>query len=403
MSDRFANVRAIRYTDIEAALPKVSPLSDFEIPDVLICALGFENRTNAFGEHRRSAPSAQRGQLAFYCEYKTNKAENNANREPLLSFLSGHFERALSGTADDPAQLQTQLAVELTTIKPASGSVLSVVVDISAASGNLILTLFAVLFQIARARPTSCRVVYAEAGSYFPSASEYAARGEELVQYACASGDSASLHEYGVEDVEVNELYPGSALEGREELIFAIPAYRTERLSRCLKQLSNEPILQVGDRILWILGQPPDPELTFRLEFQKRLINRLLQGADESPPQTPGLRSENMWVTSTLDYRQTTRLLIELADANMGRTLSLVHMGSKMQGLGAALALAARSEVAVCYARPTSFNPERYSEGVGPLWEVAFEDLGDVAVQLAKIGTLQMTTSIEGRTGRPAM
>lgn len=403
MSDRFASVRAIRFTDIEGVLPKVLPLSDFAFPDVLICALGFENRTNAFGEHRRITQSDQKGRLAFYCEYKTNNAENNANREPLLDFLSEHFERAISGKADDPAQLQTQLATALTTIKPASGSVLSVVVDISAASGNLILTLFAVLFRIARARTISCRVVYAEAGSYFPSASEYAARGEELVQNACASGDSASLHEYGVEDVEVNELYPGTALEGREELVFAIPAYRTERLSRCLKQLSNEPILQVGDRILWILGQPPDPNLTFRLEFQKRLINRLLQGADETPPQTPGLTSENMWVTSTLDYRQTTRRLIELADANMGKTLSLVHMGSKMQGLGAALALAVRSEIAVCYARPTSFNPERYSGGVGPLWEVAFEDLGDVAVELAKIGTLQMTTSIEGRTGRPPM
>ena len=78
-------------------------------------------------------------------------------------------------------------------------------------------------------------------------------------------------------------------------------------------------------------------------------------------------------------------------------------MGSKMQGLGAALALAVRSEVAVCYARPTSFNPERYSGGIGPLWEVAFEDLGVVAEQLAKIGTLQMTTSVEGRTGRPLL
>ena len=403
MSEKSASIRTIRYTDIESVLPKVLPLTNFNLPDVFICALGFESRTNAIGEHRSSIPSAQKGQIAVYCEYKTNSTDNNANQEPLVRFLSEHFEKVLPVTADDPALLQTQLVAELNMVKPAQGAALSVVVDISAASGNLILTLFAVLFQIARTRLLSCRVVYAEAESYFPSFSQFAARGEELVQQACASGDSASLHEFGVEDVEVNELYPGTAFEGREELIFAIPAYRTERLSRCLKRLSNEPILQVRERILWILGEPPDPELTFRLEFQKRIINRLLQGIDEIPPQTPGLAAENVRVTSTLDYRQTTRQLIELADANIGKTLSLVHMGSKMQGLGAALALSARSEIAVCYARPTSFNPQQYSEGVGPLWEVAFEDLGDVAIQLAKIGALQMTTSIEGRTGRPSL
>jgi len=402
MNERFASVRAIQYTDIEGFLPKVSPLSDFELPDVLICALGFENRTNAFGKHRLAVQGSRRGQLAVYCEYRTNNADNNINREPLVRFLSSCFERDISVKADDPAQLQTQLVGELATITPADGEVLTVVVDISAAAGNLILTLFAVLFQIARDRRISCRVVYAEAESYFPSASEYFARGEELVQQACASGDSGSLHEFGVEDVEVNELYPGSAFEGREELIFAIPAYRTERLSRCLKRLSNEPILQVGERIRWILGQPPDSNMGFRLEFQKRLINRLLRSGDEAS-QSPGLTAENTWVTCTLDYRQTTRRLMELADQNMGKTLSLVHMGSKMQGLGAALALVARSEVAVCYARPTSFNPERYSGGVGSIWEVAFKDLGEIALQLSKIGTLQMTTSIEGRTGRPSM
>jgi hypothetical protein len=403
MSEKSASIRIIRYADVESVLPKVVPLTNFGPPDVFICALGFESRTNAIGNHRSAISPAQKGQLAVYCEYKTNSAENNANQEPLVRFLSGHFERVHPVTADDPALLQTQLCAELAMVKCAQGAVLSVVVDISAASGNLILTLFAVLFQIARIRPMSCRVVYAEAESYFPSISQFTARGEELVQQACAPGDSASLHEFGVEDVEVNELYPGTAFEGREDLIFAIPAYRTERLSRCLKRLSNEPILQVRERILWILGQPPDQELTFRLEFQKRIINRLLQGADETPPQISGLVAENLRVTSTLDYRQTTRQLIELADANMGKTLSLVHMGSKMQGLGAALALSARSEIAVCYARPTSFNPQHYSEGVGPLWEVEFDDLGDVAVQLAKIGTLQMTTAIEGRTGRPSL
>ena len=121
MSDRFASVRAIEYTDIEGVLPKVVPLSDYSSPDVLICALGFENRTNAFGYHSRAGASARKGQLAVYCEYKTNSADNNARRDPLLSFLSGHFERVLSGTADDPAQLQTQLAGELTMIEPANG------------------------------------------------------------------------------------------------------------------------------------------------------------------------------------------------------------------------------------------------------------------------------------------
>lgn len=402
MSDRFASVRDIQYADVEWVLPAVSPLSDVESADVFICALGFENRTTAFGDRQAAIGFRRLGRLAVYCEYNTNNADNNANRAPLVDFLSNCFDRQVSVRADDSAQLQAQLSAELVSVVPEGGAPLSVVVDISAASGNLILSLFAVLFQLSKVHPLSCRVVYAEAGSYFPSAADYAAHGDALVQQACASGDAASLHEYGVEEVEVNELYPGSEFEGREDIIVAIPAYRTERLARCLRRLSNEPILKIGERVLWILGQPPDEGMAFRLDFQKRLVNRMLQSEDGGV-NSSGLTPDNMSITSTLDYRQTTKLLIGIVDQHMGKTLSLVHMGSKMQGLGVALALAVRSEVAVCYARPTSFNPERYSGGVGSFWEVDFVDLGEVAIQLAKIGTLQMTTSVEGRSGRPPL
>ncbi|RST52637.1 hypothetical protein [Variovorax sp. MHTC-1] len=406
MSDKLASVREIPYSEVEGYLPPVEPFDwDGEFPDVLICALGFEDRTRAIvGRLAQTVdPSKSKHPLAVYCEYQTNNEDNAANRGPLLALLNVAYERSVSVTADDPASLRARMLDELSQVATSSAKPISVMVDISAAAGSLILTLCAVLTEFSATHRMRLRVAYAEAGSYEPSKDAYEVNGEQLVLKACSSGDASSLHEFGVAEVEINELYPGSPQEGREELIIALPAYRTERLSRCLRRVSSEPILPIGDHVHWILGEPPANELAFRLEFQKRVITRLLVGESEAVSSGKALTSENMSVTSTLHYQQTTRRIVEIVDAHLGHTLSLVHMGSKMQGLGAGLALAVRSEVTVCYARPTRFNPKLYSCGIGPMWQVDFSDFGVVVDMLRTVGRLQMTTAVETvRSGLPA-
>lgn len=406
MSEKLASVREISYSEIESYLPLVTPFElDGELPDVLICALGFEDRTVAIAGRLAQAVdrSKPKHPLAIYCEYLTNNEDNAANRGPLLELLDTCYERSVPVAADDPASLRSRLLTELSQVAISSTRPIRVMVDISAAAGSLILTLCAVLTEFSATHRMRLRVAYTEAESYEPSKDAYELSGEQLVLKACSSGNTSSLHEFGVTEVEINELYPGSPQEGREELIIALPAYRTERLARCLRRLSSEPILPVGDHVHWILGEPPAKELAFRLEFQRRVINCLLVGESDAVSSGKVLTSENMSVTSTLHYQQTTRRIVEIVDAHLGYSLSLVHMGAKMQGLGAGLALAVRSEVTVCYARPTRFNPKLYSGGIGPMWQVDFPDFGMVVDMLRTVGQVQMTTAVETvRSGLPA-
>ncbi|MEW6293356.1 MAG: hypothetical protein AB1544_08630 [Pseudomonadota bacterium] len=240
-------------------------------------------------------------------------------------------------------------------------------------------------------------IAYSEPEEYCPSEENFQEKGEDLVLSACRSGDSTSLHEHGVSEVEINELYPGDSQENRPEYIIAIPSYRTERLSRCLQRLTDEPLADPDQFIHWILGAPPSDELHWRLELQRRVIRRLLSelaGGDEESTNKV-LTSENHSVASTLDYRQIVKLIFHRVDGNLGKNVSVVHMGSKLQAIGVSLTLTARPEVTVCYAKPTRYNAAQYSQGIGPAWQIRFPDLAPVVAAMRKVGTLRFISKIE--------
>ena len=407
MKNQQGSLRLVGYEDIEHSLPIVVDYAFDEIPDLFVCALGFEKRTLSIpGELAgKIGNQVAKGKLACYCLYQDNNKDNEENRTPLLNSLAAAFARTTSLPADDPGSLRQQLSAELQQLVDSSDRFVTVQFDISAASGNLILSLMATLIEFSKTRKVSLRIVYAEAALYYPTQTEFASSCDDLVARACAPGDSTSSHEYGVSGVEFNELYPGQSIESRPEFIIALPAYRTERLARCIRRISSQPPISSLGRVFWILGQPPDQANNWRLDFQFRVINKLLSalvGDTGESGNAPRLDSENSCATSTLHYAQTTRKILELIDSHRGYSTSLVHMGAKMQALGVALALAVRSEVAVSYARPTKFNANHYSDGVGAKWQVTFQDLGMVIESLTQIGMLQLTTNIETfRTGKP--
>lgn len=87
-----------------------------------------------------------------------------------------------------------------------------------------------------------------------------------------------------------------------------------------------------------------------------------------------------------------------------GSNLYLVNMGSKLQAVGVALTLAVRSEVAVLHARPTQFNPMKYSRGIGTLWRINFNNPSNVLKVLQQIGQMGLETKTEtSRERRPSL
>lgn len=399
MRDKHALLGEVLFEDVNQDLPSVQPfVRTARTVDVYICALGFEDRVLAIPtlmvDSQRE--EAYRVSKAICCTYTTNFQDNESRREKLEATLMQFCRGKAELFGDCPGDLARGLQKELSSVVPIAGP-LRVMFDISAASGTMILSVMHALIDFASENPLLLTVAYSEPNEYFPSEESFQEVGEELVLEACGSGNGASLHEQGVSEVEINELYPGDSQENRQEYIIAIPSYRTERLARCLQRLTDEPLADPDKFIYWVLGAPPSEERHWRLELQKRVIHRLLGelvgGAD-----TPGgrvLTHANHATASTFDYRQIMKLLFGLIDSNLGKNISVVHMGSKLQALGASLVLTARPEVTVCYAKPARYNAARYSQGIGPAWEVCFSNLGQVADAMRKVGTLRFISRIE--------
>lgn len=399
MRDRHAVLDTVDFEDVAQVLPEVHPFfCPEEVVNIFICALGFEDRALAIPNRISESTwyRTNRIEKAIVCSYTTNFQENELQRESLERAISQFCNKKIELPGDSPGELARALRSELLITFEAKQSV-RVIFDISAASGNLILSVMHVLTEFSLNKQISLIIAYSEPEEYFPSEDNYQEAGDELVLRACCAGDGSSPHEHGVSEVEINELYPGNSQDNRQEYIIAIPSYRTGRLARCLQRLTDEPLADPDKFIHWVLGVPPNNERLWRLDLQKRVIRRLLSdlagNTDESS--CKALTQQNHSLVSTLDYRQIMKLMFQRVDLNLGKNISVVHMGSKLQAIGVSLALSARPEVTVCSAKPTRYNTAQYSGGIGPAWHIKFSDLASIVETMRKVGTLRFIPKME--------
>lgn len=403
MDNKVAHIRLINWNDIRPTLPTVEPWDERidDAIDIYICALGFEHRAGAISQSIAlglAGVDIPRSALGVICTYTTNQEDNEQNRSLLRTALASFCATQIDANGDSPEELDGLLSKQLVArIQP--GKRVSVVFDISVSSGNLIVSVMHTLLRYSKY--VSLKILYAEPERYFPIRDEFESDPQQFVLKACAPGDSNSPQEYGVDEVEINELYPGLDGDSRPEFVIAVPSFRTARLVRCLQQISDQPLSAPDKHVYWILGEPPASDLKWRLEFQKRVINTTLsEMVGFSPEDTlaPKLQPENCATCSTRDYRDILQRVVEEADRRLGYNLSVVHMGSKLQAIGISLALYARTEIAVWYARPTNYNARRYSEGVGAKWVLDIPDLCGLAGKITSVGKLSFTPNIEADT-----
>lgn len=409
MSDKHAHVRQIGFDEIIPTLPTVEPwdeLIDRPI-DICITALGFEDRAVAISKAIAcglAGSTVSRSALGMVCCYGTNRQDNEHNRALISTALAAFCGRQVDVDAESPQEIEKFLGDQIMRLVEIRAPV-EVVFDISASSGNLILSVMHTLLRYRK--DVSLRLLYSEPACYFPKREEYDIDPEALVLRACDAGNADSPQEYGVDDVQINELYPGVDGENRPEFVIAVPALRTGRLVRCLQHLSDQPLSAPDKYVFWILSEPPASDLKWRQELQHRVVKNTLSsivGFSANDPLAPQLRTENYTTCSTRDYRDILQRVVEEADRKLGYNLSIVHMGSKLQAIGISLALNVRDEITVCFARPTQYNPSRYSKGFGPMWQLDMPDLAGVAERLGQIGLLTFTAKIETeRTGLPPM
>jgi hypothetical protein len=392
-SDKNAFVRHISFDDIRAKLPEVC-LWDGALPapDIFITAIGFEERAAAIPRELASRLPARATSIALLACYEGNSQDNACNDDQIRQFVGAFCATQESFNAARPNEIKRAVWEQIARICETKKTA-RVVFDISGSSSTLILSVMAAV--ISMADQVNLQIVYAEPETYEPSKSEFDCNLEALLLKALAEGDDQSFAEQGVYDVDVNELYPGHSVENRPDQVLAIPSFRTTRLVRCLAHASDQPLVSPKESIYWILGIPPSSSNKWRLEFQKRIVERqlaVMMGKETHEVVESALTSANSTTASTRDYRDILHILLTQIDARSGSNLSLVHMGSKLQAVGAALALSARSEVTVLHARPKQFNAAKYSRGVTTLWRLDFSNLYVVLDDLQKVGLLELQT-----------
>lgn len=383
-----------------AQFPNIEQWAEASVPDcdILIVALGFEDRSTYVASKLASLQlknSSQILPLALVAQYGTNKIDNKKNELVLKNSLSTLAKRIEYIDADSPQSVALDLGAHIDLIKTTKPEI-KVVFDISAASGNFILAVMHVL--LARGEYIHLTILYTEPECYYPNFEEYDRDQENLVSSCCSSGIPDSPHEYGVEGVQVNELYPGYGVENRSELVVAIPSFRTERLRYCLQYVSDQIQADPSKYMHWLLGFPPVEKNRWRHDLQRKIIHRMMAnmvGLEVTDASAPKLRDDNCSSISTLNYLEMLKNIIKIADDNVGSKITVIHMGSKMQSIGLSLGLYVRREVALCYSRPSGFNPTRYSSGTSTSWILSFGLLGPKLKELARIGELNFSTSIE--------
>lgn len=391
-----------------SCLPEVKQWDECTIPstDIFITALGFEDRVlhvpKIFANAATQA-NIKQIPLTVLGRYLTNLSDNSANEKPLCIDLNKFSDQVVSFNADAPHLIAQELGTHIDSFIKTQGTV-KVTFDISAASVNFILSVLHTILK--RGNSIDLTVLYVEPVIYFPLRAEYEDDLEGLIQSCCAIGDPNSPHESGVDAVYVNELYPGYSSDNRPELVIAAPSFRTERLLNCLQFVSDQVQADPEGRVLWLIGMPYAEENYWRNDLQCRIVKKMMAsmaGIDTpSAPHAPVLNETNYRNISTLNYIEMARAIVDIADTHLGHKLSLIHMGSKMQAIGISLALHIREEITVCYARPTRFNPKRYSKGCSTCWTIPFGLMSNWTNKLTQIGELELITSVEtNRTGLP--
>lgn len=395
MSDKQGFVRLLKFEDACSDLPEVTPWDGTCTPfDIFICALGFEDRAPAIAQQLALCLDRADERRAIVFEYPGNAQDNAKNKDVILAAVSSFCGHVDCAAADVPQAMRQ--AVRSAVLGLQAGRKRRVVFDISAASGNLILSVMYSLIELRE--QAEVEILYSEPQEYFPEQSRYDSAPQDLIEEALKPGDESSMVEFGVAEVDVNELFPGAELESRPELVIAIPAFRTSRLVRCLQHLTDQPLASPADSVFWILGGPPASTLHWRTAYQRQIVNTLmarLVGMEPTDSLAPKLSEKNCEVCSTLEYKDILRTLMHQVDIRIGQSLSIVHMGSKMQAIGVALCLAVRSEVRVCGARPQQFNAAQYSRGVGAKWRLDLSALEKIVKRLGRVGTLELQTKLE--------
>lgn len=374
-------VRKRSVEDVVAEMPHARPF-DHALPpiDIFIGSAGFEERVLAIPRQLKVLGTEIEG-LALLGRYRTNPEENAHREAELLPLLEQLGATPTFFDADSPEDTKRAIASALEALsKPEC----HIAFDISGASSTLIFS--AISSLIGSSQGVRLTVLYSAAAKYHEP--ETVGREDPMVLWS--QGD---LRETGVGEVDHNELYRGIHHDHLPGFVIAFPSMYSARLQRCLSHLGVGPLSGADDSVYWVLPMTTDGEHRWRQEQIKQALITLIHGEEDRSDEgsSPRALPEDRFThCDVADYRGCVRIVLGQIDAKSGANISVIHMGTKLQAIGVALALGGRPEVALVSARPVAFAARTYSQGVGHMLCIEFDDLSSLAQRISDVGMLDV-------------
>ena len=338
-------------TSLEATLPMLEEYQTVSLGDgdILIHAPGFEPRTldiiDTIVPHSKSRaillefePYAEKNQLKQVREGLSNRGVLVTDAEVVKyhRFAPGDFEERLFH------RLQ-------------SLSAKTVFVDISTMSKLEIMLVLNVCFRFS----ADVNILYSEAESYGPSEEEFASAKKEQEIHR------PSLQVYtGVRGVVRVDSLASVAMQGHPTAALVFMSFNDA--------LTQSLLNTVYPSRLFLINSRP-PVLTWREAATAWIHEQVQKEWEEDNPLSMVAGSEIPLPTrsvSTLDYRETVSLLLDLYwQLSNSHRILLAPAGSKWQAVGCFLLKALHPDVQVEYPSPEGFS-KYYSSGVGTRWQL---------------------------------
>jgi hypothetical protein len=354
-------------------LPELRSLDSLPLEggDVIVHAPGFEDRTMAICE--MVVPGQGTGAVLF--DYLPFKQENK-----LSDVRGGLLDRGIKVEEDDilkynrfePGDFETRLRARLLAQRARRA-----VVDISTMSKLLIMLVLNVCHEL----DLVTSVLYSESLHYGPSEDEFnrAKRNNEIHR--------PSLQVFtGVHGVVRVDSLASVAMQGQPTAALVFMSFND-----ALTQILLNSVYP--SRLFLINGRPPVH--SWREAATAWIHDRVRREWQEDNPETPTIEGGiaiPARAVSTLDYRETVSLLLELYwQLSSHHRVLLAPAGSKQQAVGSFLVKALHPDIHIEYPSPEGFFAN-YSSGIGAHWLL---DLGKIPKLLKGIADAERRKYLE--------
>ncbi len=339
--------------------------------DVVIHAPGFEDRTMAVADAVTSSAGA-RAILLDYLPFNPKNRLQDVRDGLSAAGVEVRDEDVLKYHRFEPDDFEGRFRERLLW-----HGARCAIVEISSMSKLAIM----LVLGVCRNLGLRVRILYAEALSYGPSKEEFDKAVERKEIHRPTLQVFTGVH--GV--VRVDSL-ASVAMQGQPTAALVFMSF-------------NDVLTQVllntvyPGRLLLINGRPPMHQ--WREAATAWIHDQVRREWQEDNPVDPGMGNDvplPKRVVSTLDYRETVSLLLELYwNLSAKHRILLAPAGSKMQAVGCYIAKALHPDIHVEYPSPEGFSA-KYSNGIGTRWVV---DFGRFSERLSAIAQAEKREYLE--------